>query len=303
MQVEGLILLDKQPGPTSHDLVLQVRRATGQPRAGHTGTLDPLASGLLPVLLGRATRLGRFLPRSPKIYTGSFRLGLISSTDDISGNVVKRYEGELPAASAVRDAARALLGQGLQIPPAVSARKVGGVRLYRLARRGIQVDIAPSPIEVFDFELDGTPSPESYTFQVEVSGGTYIRALVRDLGARLGCGAVLESLRRTRIGPLELGSAVRLEGSSGRHQLLEALLPLERIPLQPPAIRLTDVEEAQRFCHGLAVRVAASTGPAGPYSVLHPVGELLGIGELEADLLRPRVVLPPSRNADSSAPR
>jgi tRNA pseudouridine55 synthase len=295
MSVEGLLLLDKQPGPTSHDLVLCVRRATGQPRVGHAGTLDPLASGLLPVLLGRATRLAQFLPRSPKLYTGSFRLGLTSSTDDIRGTVLQRHEGPLPRSDAVREAARALLGPSAQVPPTVSARHVGGVRLYQLARRGLQVQAKASPIEVFRFELGHGDNEESYDFEVEVSGGTYVRALVRDLGARLGCGAVLASLCRTRIGPLELGRALRIEPHADGDAILAALVPLEKIPLQPPALSLGSAEEARQFCQGRAVPVSPGESAAGARAVLAPGGELLGIGELETGRLLPRVVLAASR--------
>ena len=130
---EGLLLIDKPSGPTSHDIVVAVRRASGQSRIGHAGTLDPLASGLLPLVLGHATRLVRFLPHSPKSYTGTFRLGLRTDSDDVTGRTLDRHAGPLPEPHAVVEAAGALIGRQQQVPPRVSARKVGGQRLYRLA--------------------------------------------------------------------------------------------------------------------------------------------------------------------------
>ena len=138
--LDGLLLIDKPEGPTSHDIVARARARTGQPRIGHTGTLDPMASGLLVLALGRATRLIRYLPGTPKLYTGSLRLGLTTSSDDITGQVLERFEGPFPAPDRVREAAAGFVGRSHQVPPRVSARKVGGERLYRMARRGIRCD-------------------------------------------------------------------------------------------------------------------------------------------------------------------
>ncbi|GAG07552.1 unnamed protein product, partial [marine sediment metagenome] len=186
---DGLLLIDKANGPTSHDVVQSVRRLTGQRRVGHAGTLDPLATGLLPVLLGRATRLARFLPHSPKHYDGLLRLGLTSVTDDITGEALTRHTGTLPDPATVIAAAERLEGSYPQIPPTVSARKVGGKRLYRLAREGIRAEVAPRQVDVSRFEVAPIEDdPAQYEFSAEVSGGTYVRALIRDLGAALGCG-------------------------------------------------------------------------------------------------------------------
>ena len=191
MTWDGLLLIDKSSGPTSHDVVQSVRRLTGQRRVGHAGTLDPLATGLLPVLLGRATRLARFLPHSPKHYEGLLRLGLTTVTDDITGEELTCHAGTLPDPASVAAAAERLQGSHPQIPPAVSARKVGGKRLYRLARQGIRVEAAPRQVDVNRFEIAPVKDdPAQYEFSAEVSGGTYVRALIRDLGAALGCGGV-----------------------------------------------------------------------------------------------------------------
>ena len=292
---EGLLLADKPEGPTSHDIVARVRKATGQRRVGHAGTLDPMASGLLPLVLGRATRLVRFLPQSPKEYVGLLRLGLTTRTDDVTGELLSRHEGPLPSSAEVLRAARSFRGRLLQEPPAVSARKVGGERLYRLSRRGIEVRAEPSEIEVLTFDLQPGEESGTYRFVARVSAGTYIRGLARDLGRVLGCGGTLASLRRTAVGPmlpdprlaLEAGGAVRSES------LREALVPLERLPLTPPAVRLEAEDEAGRFLHGSAVPAPPGAPGKGPATVFSPAGTLLGIAEIAGAGLSPKVVLPP----------
>ncbi len=169
----GLLLLDKPEGPTSHDIVYRVRRATGQRRIGHGGTLDPMATGLLPLVLGRATRLVQYLPHSPKVYRGNIRLGLTTTTDDITGETLTSTDGPLPGPDAVIDAAGALTGRLDQRAPSVSAKQVGGRRLYRLAREGKTVEAPTSVVEVERFELAPTDRPEIYAFEAEVSAGTY----------------------------------------------------------------------------------------------------------------------------------
>lgn len=290
---EGLLLLAKPRGPTSHDMVAAVRRATGQRRVGHAGTLDPMAEGLLPLVLGPATRLVRFLPRSPKCYSGTLELGKSSDTDDATGEVRTHEPLRLPDAAAVVVAAREMQGRGLQRPPAFSARKVEGQRLYRMARKGLAAEARPTEIEVYRFELSPTARQEIYDFEAEVTGGTYIRALARDLGEKLGCGGILTSLLRTAIGPMRLGDALELPSSSDPEpqRILEALIPPDRMPLEPPAFRLDDSEEARRFALGAALPVERSDLPEGLVRVLHPSGRLLGMAEARDGRLQPRIVL------------
>ena len=286
--LEGLLLVDKPAGPTSHDIVAWVRRATGQRRVGHTGTLDPPASGLLVLALGRATRLIRFLPAAPKIYEGSIALGLTTVTDDLSGEVLERSADPLPGFDAVREAARAFLGLQSQVPPAVSARKVGGERLYRLARQGRFVEAPPSEIEVYRFELLPGTEEGRIAFRADVSTGTYIRSLARDLGARLGCGAALAELRRTAIGPFELASAVAPPEKGQSEWKPPTTIPLDRIPLTLPATEIGP-GDLDRYAHGTAV--PAPPGIAGWVRVVSAEGHLLGLGEVVEGLLTPRVVL------------
>lgn len=289
---EGMLLVDKPAGPTSHDVVAAVRRATGQPRIGHAGTLDPGASGLLPLVLGRATRLVRFLPGSPKCYSGSLRLGLVSDTDDADGRLLRRHLGPLPDPAAVRRAAADLVGIQDQVTPAVSARKVAGERLYRLARSGTRVVLPTARVEVFRFEVWPETVRELYRFRAEVSAGTYVRALARDLGQALGCGGRLETLVREAIGPLRLADAVApaADRSWEREALRARLVPLESIPLELPSVQLTARDDVLRFCRGNPVP-GAPADPAGLLRVTDDEGRLLGLAEAREGALQPRVVL------------
>jgi tRNA pseudouridine55 synthase len=291
---DGLLLVDKPSGPTSHDIVATVRRVSGQRRVGHAGTLDPLASGLLPLVLGAATRLVRFLPASPKDYTGTLRLGLTTHSDDVTGEVLEQHRGELPDRENVVAAAAKMCGRLLQDPPAVSARKVGGQRLYRLARRGVVVKAPPAEVEVRSFDLEATASPAVYRFITRVSAGTYVRALVRDLGLALGCGGAVESLRRTAIERMEPDSGLAFDNDRppSVELLRERLIPPASMPLVLPPLRLEEAEQARRFLHGDAVSVAAAEPSQGSVAVYAADGRLLGVADRAERLLRPRVVLP-----------
>lgn len=289
----GLLLIDKSSGPTSHDIIQRVRRLTGERRVGHAGTLDPLATGLLPVLLGRATRLARFLPQSPKHYEGQLQLGLTSTTDDVTGEELTRCTETLPAPLEVAEAAARLEGRYPQIPPAVSARKVGGKRLYRLARQGIQVEAPPRQVDVSRFEVTPThDDPAIYEFRAEVSGGTYVRALIRDLGQALGCGGVMATLRRTAIADLRPSPLLRFGSDQfpDGDELASQLIPLESMPLEPPRLVLSSPDAVQRFLSGVAQPATAALED-GFCAVLDSESQLMGVGELTAGVIRPRVVL------------
>ena len=290
-ELDGLLLLHKPSGPTSHDLVDRVRRGSGVRRVGHAGTLDPPASGLLPLVLGRATRLVRYLPDSPKTYVGRLRLGRTTTTDDATGDVVSESNEALPVVERVLAAAAALLGRQAQRPPAYSARRVGGRRLYALARRGIPVTAPAAEVEVLRFDLVATERPELWDFTAVVSGGTYVRALARDLGQALGCGGSIETLVRTSIGPLRIEDAHALPGDALCPEWVAArLVGLDDLPLTPPVVRLTTGEEVRRF--QLGATVPSQDGDArGPQRVLAPDGALLGIAEPCGALLKPRLVL------------
>jgi tRNA pseudouridine55 synthase len=276
--------VDKPVGPTSHDIVTAVRRAAGTRRVGHAGTLDPFASGLLAVLVGRATRLMPFLVGLPKTYTGTIRLGVVTDTDDGEGAVVR----EDPAwrdvtASALAAGMAGLTGTLQQQPPTYSAKKVAGTPAYRRARRGQTVSLAVQKVEVRRFVCTGRDGPDVH-FVADVSSGTYIRALARDLGEKLGCGAHLAALRRTAIGSFAADDAVPVTA-------LEPPLPLrpprDAVPHLPT--RALTPDEAAGVRHGRTVALADGS-PTGPTALLDG-DRLLAVALPQDDQLRPRVVL------------
>jgi tRNA pseudouridine55 synthase len=199
--------VDKPAGPTSHDVVDAVRRALGVRRVGHTGTLDPFATGVLPVCVGKATRLARFLAEGDKEYDAVVRLGYATSTDDATGEPLSEPSTPVLAGDAVERACAGLRGPIRQVPPAFSAKRVAGRRLYELAREGVRTEPAAVPVEVHALEVTRV-EPGRLGLRVRCSPGTYVRALARDLGARLGCGGHLEALRRTASSGFGLADAV-----------------------------------------------------------------------------------------------
>jgi tRNA pseudouridine55 synthase len=276
--LEGLFLVDKPGGVTSHDVVDVVRRAVGTRKVGHAGTLDPMASGLLVIGAGRATRLLRFLGDLPKTYEGTMRLGVETTTLDADGEVTR----ESPVTATRQDVAaamRALEGGSLQRPPAYSAVKVGGRKLYEAARRGERLEAEPRPIRVEAFDLLAFDPPD-VRFRVTCSGGTYVRALAADVGAGLSCGAHLTGLRRTAIGPFSVEDASPPERATSPLPLEVAVRHLPRLDLDP--------EEAVAATHG---RPLGPAGVAGPYGVFGPDGRLIGVYEDEGPRARPQVIL------------
>jgi tRNA pseudouridine55 synthase len=230
--VDGVLVVDKPAGPTSHDIVDRARRVLGTRRVGHTGTLDPFATGVLPLCLGRGTRLARFLTAGEKAYRARLRLGFATTTDDLTGEPLGPPRAVDLRAAALESALRGLVGDLDQVPPAFSARQVGGQRLYELARRGEAVARAASPISVYALELVAR-GEDTLDLDVRCSAGTYVRALARDLGERLGCGAHLVSLRRTRSGGFGLEHAVAGDSFAGA---AERVIPLSGLLLDWPAV-------------------------------------------------------------------
>jgi len=277
---EGLLLVDKPRGVTSHDVVDVVRRGVGTRKVGHAGTLDPMATGLLLIGVGRATRLLRFLGALPKTYEGTMRLGVETTTLDADGDVVRETEVDVTEAH-VRDAIRALVGESLQRPPAYSAVKVGGRKLYEAAREGERLEAEPRPVRVHAFDLLSYDAPDA-TFRVTCSGGTYVRVLAADVGAALSCGAHLVALRRTAIGPYAVDDAVAPDGAGEPLPLDEAVSHLPRLAL--------DGDEAVAASHG---RPLGPAGLTGPYGVFGPDGHLIGVYEDDGPRARPQVILAP----------
>ena len=274
---EGLLLVDKPGGMTSHDVVDVVRRTLGTRKVGHAGTLDPMATGLLILGVGRATRLLRFLGGLPKTYEGSARLGVETTTLDADGDVTA--EAPVTATEAdIRSAMGSLMGDSMQAPPAYSAVKVAGRKLYEAARKGEVLEAAARPIRVDAFAMTGYRAPD-VDFLVTCSGGTYVRVLLADVGSMLGCGAHLTRLRRTAIGALDVADAAAPE---------EVVpLPMDRAVAHLPRFDL-DEDEAIAAGHG---RILGPAGIAGPYAVFAPDGTLIGVYEDEGTKARPRVIL------------
>jgi tRNA pseudouridine55 synthase len=286
--VSGLVVVDKAAGWTSHDVVARCRRIFGQRKIGHAGTLDPDATGVLLVGLGRVTRLLRFLTELRKTYTTDIVLGTATSTLDASGEVVATFDMAGVGPAAVRQAAAGLTGEIEQVPPMVSAVKVGGRRLHELARQGVEVERPARAVTVYRFDTEPDPvRPGVYRATVECSSGTYVRVLAQDLGEALGGGAHVANLRRTRI------------GSFGGPEMR----PLERVDagaLLTPAEAMRDLEAvrveadvAASVRTGLPLdRVPLGASGDGPWALLDEHGTLLAVYEATGtDRIRPAVVV------------
>ena len=261
---DGLVVVDKEAGWTSHDVVAKCRGIFGQKRIGHSGTLDPDATGVLLVGLGGVTRLLRFLTALPKSYTGEVVLGTATSTLDSSGEVVATFDMSVTADD-VAAAAATLTGDIEQVPPMVSAVKVGGRRLHELARAGEEVERAPRPVHVSRFDTAATDDPLVYRIEVDCSSGTYVRTLAADLGMALGGGAHLRVLRRTAIGSFTEAEARPLDA-------LEVLPPVEALR-DYPAITLDD-EQVVAVRHGKKVEL-----PVATTRLLDAEGSLVAVAE------------------------
>jgi tRNA pseudouridine55 synthase len=289
---DGLVIIDKPAGWTSHDVVAKLRGVYKQKRIGHTGTLDPDATGVLVVALGRATRLVRYLQLASKIYRGDIAFGVATDTLDASGTVLERCEMNIDAAL-VAAAMPAFLGEIEQLPPMVSAVKVDGRRLYEAARAGETVERKTRTVRIDRFELEAfTPGPfPSATVLVECGSGTYIRALAADLGVALGGCAHLSGLRRLSVGGFTLDDARPLDTVIAEPEA--ALLPLEAAAHElTPVTITTDHLEAVR--HGVVFPAPALIGDRtddGPFAILDPEGKLLAVYERRRGSVKPSVVL------------
>jgi tRNA pseudouridine55 synthase len=245
--MDGVLVIDKPQGPTSHDVVAAARRFLGERRIGHTGTLDPLATGVLPLAIGLATRLVRFMAASDKEYDATIRFGLTTDSYDVTGAVTSRTDA-VPSRDDLLRALAALTGSYAQTPPAYSAKKVGGRRAYALARGDRDVALADAPVRVDRAELREFGDSRARV-ALTCSAGFYVRSFAHDVGERVGTGACLEALRRTRAGEFTLGAAIRLDELEERRRVEERLVPLRALLGAWPAVTLTD-RGRQRAAHG-----------------------------------------------------
>jgi tRNA pseudouridine55 synthase len=259
--LNGVLIVDKPEGPTSHDVVARVRRATGMGRVGHTGTLDPFASGVLPLVLGRATRLAQFLIGADKEYDAQIRLGRDTDTYDVTGRPVDRHAKRSPAElgpSQIEQVLRDLRGPSLQQPPPYSAKKVGGTRAYVLARRGAAIHPPLASVFVHELKLLELQA-DLLRLRIVCSSGFYVRSLAHEIGTRLEVGACLQALRRVRSGEFSLERAAALEQIERDPALVGALLiPMSELPPGLPSAVLTRD----------GVRLAARGNVVGPAEML-----------------------------------
>ncbi len=286
-EAAGLLLVDKPEGPTSHDMAALVRRTTGVRRVGHTGTLDPFASGLLLLCVGWATRLAEYLIPLPKVYRGVIRLGETTDSDDRTGTVIGRSDdwGELDAATVERALADQV-GEIEQLPPAFSAKKLSGRRAYSLARAGGDVELEPRRVKVESIELRDLSLPD-VRVEVTCSSGTYVRAIARDVGEALAVGGHLVELRRLRIGAFSVDDALQLDRDTPADELRAQLRPPEEAVAGLRRLDL-DVETAEAFLHGRPASWGRERlkGPAAAFVD----GSLIAIVEQRQSRIWPRKV-------------
>ena len=283
---DGVVVIDKPAGWTSHDVVARSRGVLGTRKVGHSGTLDPDATGVLVLGVGRATRLLRFLTELPKSYVGEIVLGLETSTLDAAGEVTATHDMSAVTDEQVRAATGPLTGAIEQIPPMVSAVKIDGKRLHELAREGKVVDRPPRPVVVSRFDVEPLAGePGVWRCEVDCSSGTYVRTLAADLGAALGGGAHLRALRRTAVGGFTLADAGPIESPTLR-PMADAVRHLDRV--------VADEAMAVDVGHGKRLgREQLGVGDApGPWAVCDQAGELLAVYEAHRDATKPSVVIP-----------
>jgi tRNA pseudouridine55 synthase len=295
--MDGVLLIDKPSGPTSHDVVARLRGTSRERSIGHTGTLDPRATGLLPLVCGRATRLASLLSGEDKVYEATIRLGWATDTDDADGEPLGSPSDQMPTDDEIHDAARAFQGTFDQTPPTHSAKRLGGHKAYDLARQAAPVALRAVPVTVREFEVTGRDGAD-VMIRIKATAGFYVRALARDLGETLGCGAHLLSLRRTRSGGFDVADAVPLAEAErmGREVAARVIPPAEALP-HLPAVQVTALG-LKRAVHGNALgpehlegRWVPPHGAGGPVRVLAPDGRLIALAHSRGGALHPAVVL------------
>lgn len=310
--MDGILVVAKPGGMTSHDVVARIRRTTGEKRVGHAGTLDPDATGVLVVLLGRATAAMQFMLGLPKAYRAEIVLGIVTDTHDASGTVVRMADEVRVSRDLFREVLARYTGEILQVPPMVSAVHHEGRRLYELAREGIEVERAPRRVTIYEINVESWPDEpfvvgSRIAVNVVCSSGTYIRQLAADIGESLGCGAYLGSLVRTRVGPFRLSDAHTLDEieTSARENRLQALvLPIATGLSHLPAVVVSG-EDARRVSSGAPAELPVNECDPGSLSdagavpgdgccaelvrVHRDTGELLGVARVEKSKKRVRL--------------
>ena len=284
----GFLCLNKKSGITSFRAVAAVRRVTGEKKIGHTGTLDPMAQGVLPVALGRASKFIELLPDSDKAYTAALRLGLRTDTLDITGTVTEEHEIACTE-NDVRAVLSQFTGDILQVPPMYSAKSVDGVRLYKLARAGEEVERRAVPIRIDSIDFLGCVGEHEYEIAVRCGKGTYIRSLIDDIGRSLGCGAVMTKLTRTFSNGFDLRDTHTEEELAACGDVASLLIPVDRALEAYPALRISE-KQTRLFKNGvsLALDRLDGVGEDRLYRIYSPEGGFLGVGERAGDVMKMR---------------
>lgn len=292
----GLLLIDKPRGVTSHDVVTRVRKALNEQRVGHAGTLDPMATGLLVVAVGPSTRLLRFAQSETKRYSGIVTFGVATDSLDADGEVLERRDVPDLSRDQVNDAARAMLGPQQQTPPMVSALKINGRRLHALAREGVEVERAARDIAIDSFSLEPRESPSEWSFDITCSVGTYVRVVLFDLAVRLGTIGHLSALRRLASGPHRVDDAATLEVFERRVESGDTTLLAPRAFVEQLETVVVTEDEAQRLRHGQRVNLDAS-GDA-EIAALSEDGALVAVVRPRGESWQPTVVMPDEETSD-----
>ncbi len=303
----GLLLVDKPSGCTSHDVVVTARRALRQKKIGHCGTLDPAATGLLLLTVGRATRLTRFLIRAPKVYEGTARMGLVTDTYDLSGEIQAEQAADQLTDELIRSTMEGLMGARLQTPPPYCAKKIHGVKYYELARRGEKVPDEKKEITIYDFRATAEWRPgQDLAFLLSCSSGTYARSLIHELGQLLGCGAALSGLRRSQVGSFKIEDAI--DDETLRHALVDgedpdtawaggAWIPFDSIKL-PFGEIVADQQQERRIQNGQSVLIRGLESQEGDWiKVINRRHQFIAVGSVverigsgQVGVVQPRVV-------------
>ncbi len=296
--MSGLILLDKSTGMTSFAACAAIRRITGEKKVGHTGTLDPMATGVLPVLVGRATALARYMTDSDKAYSATVRLGVTTDTMDMTGDVVKTSAVNTDMKT-VEETVASMAGDRLQTPPMYSAVKRGGVRLYQLARQGKSVEVEPRHIKILSIKITRWVSETEFEMDVVCSKGTYIRVLANDIGDLLGCGAVLSALRRNCAAGFDISRTVTLKTLEEKGASAYMIAPADILP-DMRSVTVT-AKQATRFANGGELsleRIDASDVAVGDLFRVVYAGDLIGVGRIDTEhgVLAPETVIASPEN-------
>jgi tRNA pseudouridine55 synthase len=279
--MNGILVIDKPEGMTSHDVVQAVRKRFRTAKVGHLGTLDPIATGVLPVSIGKATRLAQFLPSFPKEYEGQIRFGFSTTTYDREGAPTTDPQPLNRTADDIQKVMQRFVGTIDQVPPPFSAKKIGGVPSYKMARANQQIEIAPARVEIQKFDLVDSKLPYA-TFRAVCSAGTYVRSLVHDLGRELGCGAHLTALRRTRSGDFLIENAVKLQ------EIAEgSVIPMDRLLTSWPRIEVSGEDES-KVVHGNEIR---GDSPDAFARIFNKKGDFIALASVQSGWVRPRLVL------------